>query len=139
MGAHGGAAGDGSGDAGQIQRAQLADAGHGGDDTCCHGHSHGRGTNGDAHQSSHDEGHQNQRQAGVCHGVADDVAQTGVLQHVAQHAAAGSDQQDHAGRLKGLGHDLFQLGIVIAVTGAQQIHSSDGSQQQRHEGLTEEG
>ena len=25
------------------------------------------------------------------------------------------------------------------MTGAQQVHSSDGSQQQRHEGLTEEG
>ena len=69
------------------------------------------------------------RQACVCHGVADDIAQAGVLQHIAQHAAAGSDQQDHAGGLQRLGHDLFQLGVVIAVTGAQQVHSGDGSHQ----------
>ena len=139
MRAHGGAAGDGSSDAGQVQRTQLAEAGHGGDDAGCHGHSHGSGTHRDTHQSSHDEGHQHQRQAGVCHGVADDIAQTGVLQHIAQHAAAGSDQQDHTGGLQRLGHDLFQLGVSVAVAGAQQVHSSDGSQQQRHEGLAEEG
>ena len=34
---------------------------------------------------------------------------------------------------------LFQLGVSIAVAGAQQVHSSNGSQQQRHEGLAEEG
>ena len=135
----GGAACDGSGDTSEVEGAEFADAGHGGDDACCHGHSHGSGTHRDTHQSSHDEGHQNQRQAGVCHGVADDITQTGVLQHVAQHAAAGSDQQDHAGGLQRLGHDLFQLGVGVAVTGAQQVHSSDGSQQQSHEGLAEEG
>ena len=32
----------------------------------------------------------------VCHGVADDIAQTGVLQHVAQHAAEDADEDDPA-------------------------------------------
>ena len=82
VGADGGTACNGSGDTGQVQRAQLAKAGHGGDDACCHGHSHSRGTHRDTHQSGHNEGDQHQRQAGICHGVADDIAQTGVLQHI---------------------------------------------------------
>ena len=39
--ANGGAAGNRRGHAGQIQRAQLADSGHGRDNACCHCHGDG--------------------------------------------------------------------------------------------------
>ena len=55
---------DGSGNAGKIQRRQLADAGHGGNNASGHRHGHGRRTNRDANQCRHNERNHDQRQAG---------------------------------------------------------------------------
>ena len=109
MGADRGTARDSGGHAGQIQRGQLTDAGHGGNDTGCHRHSNGGGADRDTNQRSNDEGDHDQRQTGGGNGIADDITQAGVLQHISQHTAAGRDQQDHTGGFQRFRHDFFQF------------------------------
>ena len=138
MGQDGRAAGDGRGDAGQVEGGQLADAGDGRDDAGGHGHGHGGGTDADADQHRHQEGQHHQRQAHGGDGRADQVAQAGVLQDVPQHAAAGGDQHDQAGGFEGFGHQVFQLLHGVAVAQAQDEHGDDGGDQHGHERLTQE-
>ena len=138
MGQDGRAAGNGCGDAGQIQGRHLADAGNGRDDAGRHRHGHRGRTDADTDQDCHQEGQQHQGQAHRRDGRADQVAQARVLQHIPQHAAAGGDQHDEAGGLEGFGHDAFKLFHGVAVAQAQHQHGHDGGDQHGDKGLAQE-
>ena len=108
MRADSGAAGNRRNRAGQIHGGQLTDTRERRHNACRHGHRHCRRADADPYQNRHDEGQKNERhiQGGDC--IADHVAQSGVLKHIPQDAAAGRHQNCYIFFHRGCQHGYYK-------------------------------